>query len=29
MTSIDTTKISHDDGVEVSGLIGAQALFQV
>jgi predicted aspartyl protease len=29
MTSIDTTKISHDDGVEVSGLIGAPALFQV
>ena len=29
MTSIDTTKISHDAGVEVSGLIGAPALFQV
>jgi hypothetical protein len=29
MTSIDTTKLSHDDGVEVSGLIGAPALFQV
>jgi tetratricopeptide (TPR) repeat protein len=29
MTAIDTTKISHDDGVEVSGLIGAPALFQV
>lgn len=29
MTSIDTTSISHDDGVEVSGIIGAQALFQV
>jgi tetratricopeptide (TPR) repeat protein len=29
MTSIDTTSISHDAGVEVSGLIGAQALFQL
>lgn len=29
MTSIDTTSISHDAGVEVSGLIGAPALFQV
>jgi predicted aspartyl protease len=29
MTAIDTTKLSHDDGVEVSGLIGAPALFQV
>jgi Tfp pilus assembly protein PilF len=29
MTSIDTTKLSHGDGVEVSGLIGAPALFQV
>ena len=29
MTSIDTTKISHDLGVEVSGFIGAPALFQV
>jgi predicted aspartyl protease len=29
MTSIDTTSISHDSGVEVAGLIGAQALFQV
>jgi predicted aspartyl protease len=27
--SIDTTKISHDVGVEVSGFIGAPALFQV
>jgi hypothetical protein len=26
MTSIDTTKLSHDAGVEVSGLIGAPAL---
>jgi predicted aspartyl protease/predicted negative regulator of RcsB-dependent stress response len=29
MTSIDTTSISHSDGVEVSGLIGAPALFQI
>jgi len=29
MTSIDTTNFSHDDGVEVSGFIGAPALFQV
>jgi Flp pilus assembly protein TadD/predicted aspartyl protease len=29
MTSIDTTSISHDAGVEVSGLIGAPALFQL
>lgn len=29
MTAIDFTKISHEDGVEVSGLIGAPALFQV
>jgi predicted aspartyl protease len=29
MTSIDTTKISHDLGVEVSGFVGAPALFQV
>jgi predicted aspartyl protease len=29
MTSIDTTKISHGDGVEVSGLIGAPALSQL
>ena len=29
MTSIDTTKFSHEDGVEVSGLIGAPALYQV
>jgi predicted aspartyl protease len=29
MTAIDMTKFSHDDGVEVSGLIGAPALFQV
>jgi predicted aspartyl protease/Tfp pilus assembly protein PilF len=29
MTAIDTTTISHDSGVEVSGLIGAPALFQV
>ena len=29
MTSIDTTTISHDAGVEVSGLIGAPALFQL
>ena len=29
MTSIDTTKMSHDLGVEVSGFIGAPALFQV
>ena len=26
MTSIDTTKISHDDGVEVSGFLGAPVL---
>ena len=29
MTSIDTTRLSHDDGVEISGLIGAPALFQM
>ena len=29
MTAIDITSISHDAGVEVSGLIGAPALFQV
>ncbi len=29
MTAIDLTSISHDAGVEVSGLIGAPALFQV
>jgi predicted aspartyl protease len=29
MTAIDTTKLSHGAGVEVSGLIGAPALFQV
>jgi len=29
MTSIDTTKLSHDDGVEISGLIGEPALYQV
>jgi tetratricopeptide (TPR) repeat protein len=29
MTSIDTTDISHGVGVEVSGFIGAPALFQV
>lgn len=29
MTAIDLTKISHDSGVEVSGLIGAPALFQL
>ena len=29
MTSIDTTNISHDDGVEVSGFIGGPALFQL
>jgi tetratricopeptide (TPR) repeat protein len=29
MTAIDTTSISHGAGVEVSGLIGAPALFQV
>ena len=29
MTSIDTTSISHGAGVEVSGIIGAAALFQV
>jgi hypothetical protein len=29
MTAIDLTRISHDDGVEVSGLIGAPALLQV
>ena len=29
MTAIDLTNISHDDGVEVSGLIGAPALFQL
>jgi len=27
--STDTTKFSHDDGVEISGFIGAPALFQV
>ena len=29
MTSIDTTKVSHEDGVEVSGFIGAPALTQL
>jgi predicted aspartyl protease len=29
MTAIDTTTISHDAGVEVSGLIGASALFRL
>jgi hypothetical protein len=29
MTAIDTTTISHDAGMEVSGLIGAPALFQI
>ena len=29
MTSIDTTKYSHQDGVEVSGFIGAPALTQL
>lgn len=29
MTSIDLTDISHHDGVEVSGLIGAPSLFQL
>lgn len=29
MTSIDTTKTSHDVGIEVSGFIGAPALYQV
>jgi predicted aspartyl protease len=29
MTAIDMTSISHDDGVEVSGMIGAPALFRV
>ncbi len=29
MTAIDTTDISHDDGVEVSGLIGEPTLFQL
>ena len=29
MTSIDTTKESHADGVEISGFIGAQALTQL
>ena len=29
MTAIDMTSLSHDTGVEVSGLIGAPALFQV
>jgi predicted aspartyl protease len=29
MTSIDTTKISHDNGVEISGFIGAPALTQL
>jgi hypothetical protein len=29
MTAIDTTKLSHDDRVEVSGLIGAPALTQL
>jgi hypothetical protein len=27
--SVDLTKFSHDDGVEISGFIGAPALFQV
>ena len=29
MTAIDTTKLSHDDGVEISGFIGSPALYQV
>jgi predicted aspartyl protease len=29
MSSIDTTKFSHDDGVEVSGFIGAPMLYQM
>ena len=29
MTSIDTTRLSHDNGVEISGLIGEPALFQL
>ncbi len=29
MTSVDTTKFSHDDGVEISGFIGAPALTQL
>jgi predicted aspartyl protease len=29
MTSIDTTSFSHDDGVEISGFIGAPALTQL
>jgi tetratricopeptide (TPR) repeat protein len=29
MISIDATKFSHDDGVEISGFIGAQALTQL
>lgn len=29
MTAIDLTRLSHDTGVEISGLIGAPALFQV
>lgn len=29
MTAIDTTNISHGAGVEISGLVGAPALFQI
>ena len=29
MTAVDMTRISHEDGVDVSGAIGAPALFQV
>jgi hypothetical protein len=29
MSSIDTSKLSHNDGVEVSGFIGEPALYQV
>ncbi len=29
MTSIDTTKLSHDTGVEISGLLGAPILFRL
>ena len=29
MTAIDMTKLSHDSGMEISGLIGAPALFQL
>ena len=29
MTAIDMTKISHDAGIEVSGIIGAPTLYQL